>query len=317
MHVLVVIVNYKTAAMVEDCLRSLDPEIVGLDVRVVVTDNASGDADRLAAFVQSAGYGGWCEVRALPRNGGFAYGNNEGMRDAIESTAPPRYVWLLNPDTLVHAGALRELVAFLDAHPVVGIAGSRLEDPDGTPQRSAFRFHSFWSELENGTRLGPLSRALAPHVVAPPVPQGDEPIRTDWVAGASMLVRREVFEKVGLLDEEYFMYFEEVDFHRRAAEAGFECWYVPRSRVVHLVGQASGVTDKKVRKRRPAYWFDARSRYFAQHHGRLGKLAIDLAWAAGHATFRVRRALQRKPDTDPPALLRDFLKHNFLPGARA
>lgn len=313
---LVVIVNYRTAAMVEDCLRSLEQEVASGDVRVVVTDNDSGDGDRLAGFVDRAGYGAWASVVPLPKNGGFAYGNNAAIRGPLASPNPPRYVWLLNPDTLVRPGALRELVAFLNANPKAGIAGSRLEDPDGTPQRSAFRFHSFWSELENGARLGALSKALSRRIVAPPVPVGEEPVRTDWVAGASMLVKREVFEQAGLLDEGYFMYFEEVDFHRRAAEAGYECWYVPRSRVVHLVGQASGVTDKNVRRRRPGYWFDARARYFASHHGRIGKLAIDLAWAGGYASYRLRRALQRKPDTDSPRLLWDFVRHNLLPGAR-
>ena len=99
----------------------------------------------------------------------------------------------------------------MERRPDVGIAGSRLEEPDGTPQRSAFRFPTVLGELERGLRLG--AGLAAPGALGsgtPPVPDGEGP--TDWVAGASMIVRREVFEAIGLLDEGYFMYFEEVDF---------------------------------------------------------------------------------------------------------
>ncbi len=198
----------------------------------------------------------------------------------------------------------------MDAHPRVGIAGSRLEHPDGTPQRSAFRFHSILGELESGMRLGLVSRLLDRKIVAPPVPQGTCP--TDWVAGASMMIRRQVFKDVGLMDEGYFMYFEEVDFCLRARRAGWPCWYVPASRVIHLVGQSSGVTDvKKARKRRPAYWFESRRRFFRQNIGPMRTLLANVAWAGGYALYRLRRPLQRKPDADPQGLLWDFMRHGF------
>jgi hypothetical protein len=246
----------------------------------------------------------------LDRNGGFAYGNNAGIRPALQSSDPPDYVLLLNPDTLIRPGALQALVEFLDSHPSVGIAGSRLEHPNETPQRSAFRFHSIWSELESGLRLGFVSKLLRRKIVAPPVPQQTCP--TDWVAGASMMIRRAVFDQIGLMDEAYFMYFEEVDFCLRAKRAGWPCWYVPLSRVVHLVGQSSGVTDiKQARKRRPAYWFQSRKRFFVANFGPARAFLANIAWAFGYATYRVRRAIQRKPDTDPSHLLRDFVRNNF------
>jgi GT2 family glycosyltransferase len=207
-----------------------------------------------------------------------------------------------------------ELVRFMDERRDVGLAGSRLEDPDGTPQVSAFRFHSILSEFEHGVRLGPVSKALSKWRVAPPVPS--EPGPADWVCGASLIVRREVFEKVGLLDERYFMYYEEVDFCLKAKRAGFACWYVPSSRVVHLVGSASGVSDaRKHRKRRPAYWFESRRLYFVQNHGRVYALLADAAYATAFALWRVRRLVQRKPDTDPPRFLWDFVRHRALPSA--
>ena len=251
MRVLVVIVNYRSASLAIDCLRSLAPEVASLGgagiARVVVTDNASGDDSvaRLTRAVADNGWAEWASIQPLGRNGGFAYGNNEAIRATLAAADKPDYVLLLNPDTLVRPGAIRALLEFMDAHPDAGIAGSRLEDPDGTPQRSAFRFHTVRGELEAGLRLGFVSKLLHRHVVAPPVPAGEEPVRTDWVAGASMIVRRAVFEQAGLMDEGYFMYFEEVDFCLRAARKGWPCWYVPASRIVHLVGQSSGVTDTK------------------------------------------------------------------------
>ncbi len=128
-----------------------------------------------------------------------------------------------------------------------------------------------------------------------------------------MIVRRSVFDSIGLMDEGYFMYFEEVDFCRRARQAGHACWYEPSSHVVHLVGQSSGVTDiQQGRKRRPGYWFQARRRYLTSHLGRAGTVLADLGWSLGFSTFRVRQWLQRKPDTTPRNLLRDFIYHNFL-----
>jgi GT2 family glycosyltransferase len=204
----------------------------------------------------------------------------------------------------------------MDTHPDAGIAGSRLENPDGTPQESAFRFHSLASEFDFGWRLGPLSKLLKNWVAAPPISQ--EICQTDWVAGASMIVRREVFEKIGLMDEAYFMYCEEMDFCLQAHKAGWTCWYVPESRVVHLVGQSSGVTDpNKPAKRLPTYWFDSRRRYFIKNYGLVYTALTDVSWASGFAAWRVRRVLQGKPDSDPPKFLRDFVLNSvFFKGGK-
>lgn len=319
MSTLIVIVNYRTADLTVGCLRSLSDEVARTaDLSVVVTDNASGDdsPDRIAAAIHDNGWSAWAKLMPLERNGGFAYGNNQAIRPALQSDTPPDFVLLLNPDTVVRPGAVSALLDFMHENPTVGIAGSRLEDPDGSPQRSAFRFHSIRSELDGGLRLGIVSRLLTSKCVAPPVRDDLHP--TDWVAGASMIVRREVFDDAGLMDEGYFMYYEEVDFCLRALRSGWPCWYVPASRVVHLVGQTSGVTVKNTRpKRRPGYWFESRKRYFVKNHGRCYAALADAAWGLSFATFRLRQLIQRKPDTDPPKLLYDFVRHSvLLKGAR-
>src|SRR5262249_53894878 len=96
--------------------------------------------------------------------------------------------------------------------------------------------------------------------------------------------------------------------------ASWPCWYAPRSRVVHLVGQSSGVTDTRApRRRRPSYWFRSRRRYFITHLGRSRTILADLAWSGAFALYQLRRIVQRKPDTDPERPLRYFLRHNFSP----
>jgi GT2 family glycosyltransferase len=338
MRLLIVIVNYRTAALTVDCLASLEPEVAELaaggdveleqpggatstvrlpavQTRVVVTDGDSGDdsVPVLRQAVEQHGWGDWCELMPLEANRGFAAGNNAAIEPAMAGGDPPDHVLLLNPDTVTHPDAVRTLLAFQRTVVGCGIAGSRLEHRDATPQASAFQFLRPLTELGTALRLGVLDKAAPAAVVAPPV--RDDPHRTDWVAGASMLVRREVFDDIGSLDDGYFMYFEEVDFCRRAAGAGHACWYVPQSRVVHLVGQSSGVTSAdRGRRRRPAYWFEARSRYFRKHFGRGGKLAADVAWAGAYPLYRLKCLLQRRAHPDPPRLWSDFLRHNFWPG---
>ncbi len=311
----IIIVNYRTPELVIACLRSLAGEVATVgDCRVLVVENGSMDdsAARIGSAIRAENWGGWVELLPLPNNLGFAGGNNAALRLLLPSLRPTDYVLLLNPDTVIRPGAVRALVEFLEQHPGVGIAGSRLEDPDGTPQRSAFRFFSVASEFEGGIRLGLVSRLLRQRLVAPPVRDQAHP--TDWVAGASMLVRRAVFADIGLLDEGFFLYYEEVDFCRRARRAGWSCWYVPQSRVVHLVGQSSGVTcANRPAKPLPRYWFDSRRRYFLKNHGRLYLGLADVGWLAGYLLWQCRRVLQRKPSNDPPGLLWDFIRFNFFP----
>jgi hypothetical protein len=166
-----------------------------------------------------------------------------------------------------------------------------------------------WSELDSGLKLGVVTRLLGDRAVAPALVETAHPI--DWVAGASMIVRHAVFESIGLLDDDYFLYFEEADFCLNAQRAGWSCWYVPASRVVHLVGKSSGVTNTSAHAgtaRRPRYWFESRRRYFVKNHGRTYALCADVAWVTGFALWRLRRIVQQKPDTDPPHMLWDFLR---------
>ena len=314
-NLLVVIVNYQTPELTIDCLKSLVNEIQLLPkTSVIVTDNASGDGStqKIQTAIETEGWSQWVSLMPLEKNGGFAFGNNQAISSVMESNNLPSYVLLLNPDTVVRQGALKELWDFMEQHPAVGIAGSRLENPDGSPQRSAFRFPTILSELDSGLRLGLVSKLLSKWIVAPPVPE--QACQTDWVAGASMIVRREVFEQAGLMDESYFLYYEEVDFCLQAKKAGWSCWYVPESRVIHLVGQSSGIdSSKKQKKRLPKYWFESRQRYFIKNHGWFYAITTDLIWTFCYVLGSLRLLIQNKTHNDPPNLLMDFvLNSSFL-----
>ena len=316
-RVLVVIVNFRTPGLAIDCLRSLEGEVGRLEgASVVVVDNASGDGsvERIGAAIAERGWSAWARLMPLATNEGFSAGNNAAIAPALASSRPPPpdYVLILNPDTVVLPGALDALVTFMQGHPEVGIAGSRLEDPDGTQQHSRFRFHSVLSELDSGLRLGLVTRLLHKHVVAIDLVDADR--ASDWVAGASMMVRRQVFEDIGLFDTGYFLYFEEADFCLNARRAGWQCWYVNGSRVMHYAGSSTGVNSPSgPRSRRPRYWFASRHRYFRKNHGWLYATCADAAWLSGFALWRVRRVLQGKPDNDPPHMLWDFLRFTLGP----
>ncbi len=311
--VLVVIVNYRTAQLTIDCLHSHKNEVEQLtNVKVAVVDNASRDnsTEKIKNAIANQNWESWVSLIDAEKNGGYAYGNNLAIRTALASISPPDYVLLLNPDTVIHQRAIANLVKFMEANPKVGIAGSRLEDPDGTPQQSAFRFPTIWSELDGGLRLGIITKLLKKWVIAPPV--SELTCQTEWVAGASMIIRQEVFKDTGLMDEDYFLYFEEVDFCLQSYRRGWECWYVPESRVVHLVGQSTGVNTPKTQpKRLPRYWFESRQRYFVKNHGWWYGLIADTFWLMGYLSWNLRSRIQQKPDTDAPHRLQDFWENSL------
>jgi hypothetical protein len=308
MKLWVVIVNYKTAALALDAAASAQADVVEHGGRICIVDNASGDGsveklhDGAKAFPPRL-----VEIVAAERNGGFGYGNNVAIRRALRSADPPQYIYMLNPDATAEPGAIAKMIAFMDAHPRAGIAGSHILDSDGSTHASAFRFPSPLGEVEGTLHLGLASRLLGRWSVA-----GDEQEHTravDWVSGASSVIRREVFDDVGLFDENFFLYFEETDLCRRAAQAGWECWFVREATVMHERAAATGIKDTS--RPMPAYWFDSRRYYFLKQGG-AGELALaNLGWLTGFGLWRLRRRIQGKPDHDPQNMLVDFIRHTL------
>jgi N-acetylglucosaminyl-diphospho-decaprenol L-rhamnosyltransferase len=314
MKLLVVIVSYRVTELTIDCLRSLSGEIRRIPgTRVALCENGTGGdaADRLRRAIEENNWCSWVDLTVIYPNRGFTGGNNAVIRPALESNDPPEYVLLLNSDTIVKEHALDRLVAFMDSQPKAGIGGSMQLSPDGTIQGSPFRFQGIATELDRGLRLGVISKLLSPWGLVLPKREGN--FRVDWVSGASMILRCTMLEQIGLLDEGLYTYCDDTDICLRAWRAGWETWHVPESRVIHLGGASTGINSRLTKPdRRPVYWFQARRRYFLKNYGALYTALVDAAFISGYATWRIRRRLQRKPDTDPPYMLIDSIRHSVF-----
>ena len=306
------IVSYRSAALTIACLHSIDAErsTPGVTIRVIVVDNASGDAPAIAESIEANSWSSWITLVTAPRNGGFGYGNNLAFRHAHRDGRPD-YFHLLNPDTVVRRGAIGALVQFLELHPEAGIAGGSFENSDGSEWPIAFRFPSLLSEIEGGLKFGLATRVLRRWVV--PVEMGTEPQAIDWVPGASMMIRPTVLDAIGGFDENYFLYFEETDFCFRARKAGFSTWYVPASRVMHIAGQSTKVTERNAPPRRlPPYWFESRRRYFVTTYGTAYATAVDAAALLANAAGALKRVFQRRTDRKIPRFIMDLAHHSTL-----
>lgn len=313
MKLLVVVLCYKVPDLTIDCLRSLEAEIPRVPgARVGVCENGTGpeSVEKLRRAIEENGWESWVDLTVVEINQGFCGGNNLVIRAALESADPPEYVLLLNSDTIVLERGLETLVAFMDANPKAGVAGSQLLSPEGEIQASPFRFFGIASELDRGLRFGVATRFLAPPLIVDPA----RPSRAEWVSGASIILRTTMLRQIGLLDEGLYTYFDDIDICLRAKRAGWEVWHVPESKIIHLEGASTGIQGgpKERPKRRPAYWFQARRRFFLKNHGKLYTALTDAAFLFGFALWRLRRPIQRKPDLDPQNFLADSFRHSVF-----
>lgn len=290
MRSIVSIINYRTPQLVVECLASLEKEVeVGRD-RVVVVDNASGDdsMEVLRNAIAERHWEAWAEVFPSPVNGGFSAGHNL----VLKNYTADNYL-LLGSDTIVRPGALKALFDALEAHPEVGIFGPRLEWPDATPQVSCFRYRSPVGELIGAAATGPVTKLFAARDIV--IPVSDTSIETEWISFACVLIRREVIEKIGLMDEGYFMYFEDIDYCRRTQAAGWKIRYWPEARVVHLKGGSGPVQASMAeRKRPPTYLYASRTRYFTKFYGSTGLWQANLLWLLGRGVSLSRELVGNK-----------------------
>jgi N-acetylglucosaminyl-diphospho-decaprenol L-rhamnosyltransferase len=304
--VLTVLLNWRTAEMTLRAAESAERAMEGIAGGIVVVDNDSNDGsfERMSAALQDRPR---FRVVQSGRNGGFGAGNNVGIRLGLPGGVRPDYVYILNSDAFPASDAIRLLLDYLERHPKVGFAGSYIHGPDGEPHVTCFRFPSVASEFEGAARSGPISRLLRHRAVAIGVPLATGPV--DWLAGASMMMREDVIRIVGGFDETFFLYFEETDLCRRAAEAGWPTHFVKESRVEHIGSVSTGM---KTWKRVPGYWFDSRWHYFRKSGGTSRAVLATLAHVAGGLILRARRLVQPKIPGGPPHFLRDLVGHALL-----
>jgi GT2 family glycosyltransferase len=251
----IVVVSYNTRELLGACLRSVAATVREHTYEVIVADN--GSIDNSVQLLQRD----WPDVRLLElgANLGFARANNRAI-----AVSRGRQVLLLNSDTEVLPGAIDALVAFLDVTPHAGVSAPLLLNSDMTDQGTARAFPApanvLFGRKSPLTRLFPSNPWSRRYLVGRTY-RGADTFRVDWVSGACMMVRRDAFERAGLLDEGFFMYWEDADWCRRIGREGYGVYCVPRARVIHHEGGSSG--------RRPAHlvWAFHRSvyRYYTKH----------------------------------------------------
>jgi hypothetical protein len=247
-----VIVNWNTRELLAECLTSLYDTITDPTFDVWVVDNASTDGS--VEMVRNDFPGVHLIVNA--HNEGFARANNLAM-----ARSRGRYLLLFNSDALALPGAVQALVRLADAEPRAGIIGARLLNPDGSFQASYTPFPSLRQEFLILTGLGRLLHGRQYPSRGPEEHKGPQVV--DYVEGACLLVRRQAMEEVGGLDEGYFMYAEEVDWCYTMKRAGWQVWYQPAARIIHLGGGSS----RQRRTQREADLYRSRVRFFRKHYG--------------------------------------------------
>jgi hypothetical protein len=253
----VVVVSWNVRDLLRRCLQSvLGRQPSTFDLEVIVVDNASSDgsADMVRdEFPQ-------VQIVVNEKNLGFTAANNQGL-----ALSRGRYLLLLNPDAEIVEDALPTMLCHLVDHPEVGALGPQLRYADGSLQSSRRRFPTLATALLESTVLQEWwrgSSVLRRYYMADTPDDRTQPV--DWVVGACLLVRREVYEQVGGLDEGFFMYSEELDWCRRIKEAGWQIVYLPAASVIHHEGKSSG----QVVPARHIHFQSSKVRYFRKHHGR-------------------------------------------------
>jgi N-acetylglucosaminyl-diphospho-decaprenol L-rhamnosyltransferase len=251
------IVNTNSRELLLACLESLAP----VEAEIVVLDNASEDGS--AAAVRER----FPHVRVIEQEHRAGFGSNHNT--VIRATTG-RYVYVLNEDTTANDWSFERITGYLDAHPQVAALGPRLVYPDGRLQDSAWRFPTPLVSTMGLATLGQLGVKQSKGASVRPV---------DWVMGAALVLRREALDQVGLFDEDFFLYSEEVDLQARLRQAGWETHYFPELTVVHHESQFSaGIPERRINE-----MWRSRHRYWRKHHSRMGARVAALATGSQYA----------------------------------
>lgn len=221
----IIILNYKTRGLLKQCLRGIQLFDLKLNYEIIVVDNNSHDGTPEMMKEEFS----HIKFIASPVNKGHAGGINLGLKEANG-----QYIILLNTDIAVLDNAIKKIFDFMESHPKIGLAGPKLLNPDGSTQLSCYRFPKFLTPLYRRTPLGKLPFAKNQLKKYLMIDFDHKTSRTvDWVLGACMIIRREVLEKVGLMDERFFLYFEDIDWCRRFWQVGYEVYYIAEVELIH------------------------------------------------------------------------------------
>jgi GT2 family glycosyltransferase len=227
----IILVCWNNKDYLEPCLNSLIDSNVRFTFDVVVVDNGSTDGSQEMLREK------FPDVRIIQNdnNAGLGRASNQG----IEATTG-RYILLLNNDTIVNGPSLDNMVKFLDTNPSVGAVGGKLLNPDGSVQSCYYNFPSLKEEFLVATRLGQLIREGYPGII-----QDDDVRSVGWMSSACLMLRRSALDKVGLLDDDYFIYSDEVDLQYRMKKAGWHMYYLPNVVTIHYGGRSMNRWERR------------------------------------------------------------------------
>ncbi len=266
----IIIVSWNVCELLEACLKAIFQANYSFPIEVVVVDSGSQDGSQLMVKEN------FPDVKIIARsdNVGFPKGNNIGI-----SQSTGRHVLLLNPDTEIVANAPVALSRYLDDNPDVGVVAAQLLNPDGTVQSSRRRFPTMSTGIFESTWLQPIAPASVLRNYYFEDAPANAVLDVDWVVGACLMVRRSIIEDVGLLDEDYFMYSEELDWCRRIKSAGWRVVYLPSAQIFHHIGKSSeqAVVERHINYQR------AKLRYFRKYRGPWAALLIRLVLLINYA----------------------------------
>ncbi len=268
MDLSIVIVNWNTKDLLEKCLDSVYRFPFAGEFEVLLVDNAS--SDRSVEMVRRK----FPQVRLIvnTENGGFAHGNNQAIRESSGE-----YVVLLNPDTEVKAGAFDTMIEFMRACPAAGGAGARLISVDNSMQTSCSPDLTLSREL---WRLFHMDKIYPYGQYRMDRWDLSKPRQVDGLQGACLLLRKQALDQVGLLDEDYFMYTEELDLCHRLRKAGWLLYWVPQAVVLHYGGQSTKQAPQEMFLR----LYESRLQYFRKHHGMTAAMGYKAVLMAAAVT---------------------------------
>lgn len=272
----IIIVSYNTCDVLRECLQFVQSYTADIDCETFVVDNASHDGSPAMVREEFP----WVRLIASSDNNGFAKGNNLAFEHASGE-----YVLLLNSDAYLKEGVLQSTLEFMEANRECGVLGIKMVGTDGILQPSARMLPGAWKKFLVMSGIAarfPKSKLLG----GPDYTWWDHSSvkEVGWVVGAYFLIRREVIEEIGYLDDRYFMYFEEIDFCLQTKRAGWKVLFFPEAEVIHLGGQSSKATKKRISstgKQLLNFRIESEFRYYRKNYGIAAVLAsagVEILW---------------------------------------
>lgn len=293
MDVSIIIVNYNTKELLRQCINSIYQNVKDISFEIIVTDNASSDGstDMLEAEFPSV------NLIKSKKNGGFAYGNNLAIKQS-----KGRYIFLLNSDTIIIKDVITKMVNYMDKNQSAGMIGPKLLNKDLSHQTSISGFPTFKREFyhiykfKNLLKIPIVKKILikiSGKIGSKDVEQYmenykdiEKPQEVQVLVGAALLIRRKIINDIGLLDERYFMYYEEIDYCYQAYKAGWKSIYYPNGCIIHLIGQSGERTSKRINEITFYERYKSMIKYFRKNHGKTKEILVRINLILG-LTIRI------------------------------